>query len=92
LWKKKDLEVLKDLHVFRPSEREKAFLMPSLCPHVYVCIYVRMDGWMDVRLVGASMVERIKFTFSIYEFIHHRSVSSEYEYYGSKINGLSDRP
>jgi hypothetical protein len=39
---KKDLEVLKDLHVFRPSEHKKAFFgMPSLCPHMYTVTCIR---------------------------------------------------
>jgi hypothetical protein len=48
--------------------------------------------WMYARLANPLTVGRILFIFGIQEFIHHRSVSGEYEHSSSKNRAPSNAP
>jgi hypothetical protein len=79
-----DLESLTDLRVFSPPEYENAVLGKSSQSMIYVCMYVWVDGWVDMSLASARAFELILFTFGVYEFILHSSMLREDEHSNSK--------
>jgi hypothetical protein len=77
-----DLEILSRAHVLSSSEHEEMFSGMS-SGSTYLCIHV----WTDVRLARVCTVGRLLFIFKIEEFIHYRSMPSEYEDSNKKFWG-----